>query len=242
MKTLLLACAAALVLAWQAVPGTRAHETGTEPKTGVEAETGIEGPADDYVYELAAPGTYSLPAIRPATNARLVDDTGADRELARLFEGRITLLAFIYTRCGDICPVATLRMADLQRLAARMPAVAGTFQLVSLSFDPAYDTPARLADYARHMRADTGTAPPWTFLTARSTDAIAPVLKAYDQPVARKPGGEDATGPFSHLLRVFLIDRDGMIRNIYSADFLDPRLVLNDVRTLLAPAPGTPSQ
>jgi len=36
-----------------------------------------------------------------------------------------------------------------------------------------------------------------------------------------------------HILRVFLIDRDGRIRNIYSSATLDPRLVLADVKTLL---------
>jgi cytochrome oxidase Cu insertion factor (SCO1/SenC/PrrC family) len=37
----------------------------------------------------------------------------------------------------------------------------------------------------------------------------------------------------NHTLRVFLIDRDGNIRNIYSSGTLDPRLVLADVRTLM---------
>jgi hypothetical protein len=36
-----------------------------------------------------------------------------------------------------------------------------------------------------------------------------------------------------HILRVFLIDRDGRIRNIYSSATLDPRLDLADVKTLL---------
>jgi protein SCO1 len=36
-----------------------------------------------------------------------------------------------------------------------------------------------------------------------------------------------------HILRVFLIDREGRIRNIYSSATLDPRLVLADVKTLL---------
>ena len=38
---------------------------------------------------------------------------------------------------------------------------------------------------------------------------------------------------FSHILRVFLIDPDKRIRNIYSTGMLDPRLVVTDVRTLL---------
>jgi cytochrome oxidase Cu insertion factor (SCO1/SenC/PrrC family) len=40
-------------------------------------------------------------------------------------------------------------------------------------------------------------------------------------------------GPFYHVVRVYLIDAKGMVRNIYSYGMLDPRMVLADVRTLL---------
>ena len=53
----------------------------------------------------------------------------------------------------------------------------------------------------------------------------------------------DPTGPLNHTLRVFLIDRAGNIRNIYSSGTLDLRLVLADVRTLMmesAPAARKP--
>jgi cytochrome c peroxidase len=41
------------------------------------------------------------------------------------------------------------------------------------------------------------------------------------------------TGRYSHVLKVFLLDRDGYIRNIYSAGFLVPDLVVNDIKTVL---------
>ncbi|MGM0584582.1 MAG: SCO family protein [Pseudomonadota bacterium] len=225
MKTLLTLAAAAALPLCAAASGT--HE--------------VHGPADAYVYELAAPGTYSLPVIREAPEARLLDETGAERSLAALFEGRITVLAFMYTRCGDVCPMAAGRMADLQAIAADDGEVASALRLVSLSFDPAHDRPDVIADYAASLRVDDPGAPPWTFLTAARAEraAIAPVLEGYGQPVARKRDPDDPTGPFSHLLRVFLIDGQGRIRNIYSADFLDPRLVMNDVRTLLMSAAST---
>src|SRR5262249_50861490 len=73
----------------------------------------------------------------------------------------------------------------------------------------------------------------WHFVTTRSQAELQPILDAYGQVVDRKKNPRDPTGPLSHTLRVFLIDREGNIRNIYSADTLDPRLVLADVRTLL---------
>lgn len=191
----------------------------------------VSGPADGWAFPLAAPGTYGLPPIRAAADAALVDDRGAPVSLAGLYEGRITVLAFMYTRCGDVCPMASMRMADLQMLAGADPETARALRLVSLSFDPAHDRPAVLADYAATFREPH--APDWLFLTAQSEAAMAPILAAYGQPVSRKADQSDPTGPFSHLLRVFLIDGQGVIRNIYSADFLDPRLVLNDARTLL---------
>jgi cytochrome oxidase Cu insertion factor (SCO1/SenC/PrrC family) len=43
-------------------------------------------------------------------------------------------------------------------------------------------------------------------------------------------------GPFYHVVRVYLIDAQGMVRNIYSYGMLDPRMVLADVRTLIMEA------
>jgi methanethiol oxidase len=49
----------------------------------------------------------------------------------------------------------------------------------------------------------------------------------------KRPNPADPQGPFYHTLRVFLIDRAGQIRNIYSSGTLDPRLVPADLKTLL---------
>src|SRR3977135_4513089 len=51
--------------------------------------------------------------------------------------------------------------------------------------------------------------------------------------VDKRPNESDPQGPLYHTVRVFLIDRAGRIRNIYSSATLDPRLVLADVKTLL---------
>ena len=59
------------------------------------------------------------------------------------------------------------------------------------------------------------------------------VVAAYDQAVDKRANASDPQGPLYHTLRVFLIDRQGRIRNIYSSGTLDPRLVLADVKTLL---------
>ncbi len=162
----------------------------------------------------------------------MLDETGRRLDLlGGALRGRVSVLALIYTRCGDVCPLANADMARLQDLAARDPGLAGRMRLVTLSFDPEHDTPEVMRAFAATWRSPDPAAPAWSFLTAPDRAALAPVLAAYDQRVDARP--DSAGGGLSHLFRAFLIDRDGRIRNIYSLDFFDPALVLTDVRTLL---------
>jgi protein SCO1 len=197
-------------------------------------EHAVAGPADAYAYPLPEPGSYRLPPIRAAGGGAVLLEDGRAVDLATLLAGRITVFSFIYTRCPDLCPLATLRLADLHALAVEDEGVAERLQLVSMSFDPEHDTPAVMADYAASWRGETA-GPPWHFVTAPDAAALAPVLAAYDQAVAPLPAEAPEPG-LAHVLRVYLIDADGMVRNVYSLDFLDPRLVLADVRTLLLEA------
>ena len=105
-------------------------------------------------------------------------------------------------------------------------------RLVSLSFDPGHDTPERLAVYAEGVREKKAGCE-WRFATAKSRAELDTILKAYGQAVDKRSNANDPQGPLYHVLRVFLIDRESRIRNIYSSGTLDPRLLLADVKTLL---------
>lgn len=190
------------------------------------------GPSQAYAFPLAKPGTYKLPPIKQAAGGKVLDEQGRPRDLIDLLHGQPTLLAFIYTRCGDVCPLATMRMADLRELAAGHPEIAKDLRFVSMSFDPDYDTPTHMAEHAGLWRRPIPGAPDWLFVTAPDRQALQPVLEAYGQTMAPKANPADPNGPIRHILRVFLIDRAARIRNIYSLDFLDPQLVLNDLATL----------
>lgn len=186
-----------------------------------------------YAFSLPEPGSYRLPPIARAAGGEVLDESGTRHDLKDLLQGRITVLAFMYTRCGDVCPTATLQMSLLQDLAVKDRQLAGRMRLLSMSFDPDHDTPEVMAEYAVHWRSGEAGAPDWLFLTAADRATIAPVLAAYNQAVGSKPDPGAAGGPLHHIFRAFLIDPAGQIRNIYSLDFLDPELVLNDVRTLI---------
>lgn len=185
-----------------------------------------------YAFPLPAPGSYPLPAIKPAGSAILLDETGRKQDLRALLRDRITVIGFVYTRCGEVCPAASLDMSRLQDLAARERVAPGRFRLITVSFDPEHDTPNVMGEYASSWRSADASAPEWIFLTAADAASLAPLLAAYDQRVDRKPVSDDAQNGLSHLFRGFLVDAAGRIRNIYSLDFFDPRLVLTDIRSL----------
>jgi protein SCO1 len=195
-------------------------------------------PASRYAFPLPEPGSYALPPIKAAGDGQVRGEDGRPHDLGDLVRGQITILSFIYTRCADICPLATLRLMDLHDAAGRAPDVASQLRLLSLSFDPEHDSPAVMAEYAEGWRGRKGSGPEWLFLIPSRARALETILDAYGQAVARKPDPTDPMGPLSHVLRAFLIDRNGMIRNIYSVDYLDPDLMLVDVRTLLMEEQG----
>src|SRR5436190_807212 len=111
-------------------------------------------------------------------------------------------------------------------------ALAKNMRLVSMSFDPDYDTPQRLATYSEAIR-DEKSGCEWRFATAKSRAELDSILNGYGQVVDKRADPADPQGPMYHILRIFLIDRQGRIRNIYSSATLDPRLVFADVKTLL---------
>jgi cytochrome c peroxidase len=187
-------------------------------------------------YEPPAPGTYELPAIQRAADGSVLDADGTRHRLSDYLGDHLVLLSFIYTRCTDGrgCPFATAVFHLLEREIDRDPKLAAEVRLVTLSFDPSYDTPEVMLGYAG---ADyLGTAwrdRRWAFLTTGSWVDLRPILEGYGQSVAQEiDENGDRTGRFSHVLKVFLIDRESRVRNIYSTSFLHPALVINDLETL----------
>jgi cytochrome c peroxidase len=178
-------------------------------------------------------GTYRLPPIGVAADGAVVASNGEATRLHDLLGGKITILSFIFTRCSDVngCPLATYVLRNVQDRVAADPTLRDQVRLVSMSFDPAYDTPATLAAYAARFRKPGFD---WRFVTSRNEAELAPVLEAYGQSVV--PDVDESgnrLGSMSHILRVYLIDRERRIRNIYSVSFLHADVVANDVRTLL---------
>lgn len=74
----------------------------------------------------------------------------------------------------------------------------------------------------------------WTFVTAKSEAELTPVLDGFAQYIIKDIDAEgELIGTFSHVLKVYLIDKNHDVRNIYSTSFLYPELVVSDLKTLL---------
>ena len=210
----------------QAASTTKVDTTTTEPQTTF-------GWSEEYDYEPPKPGTYELPALQDASDGTVVAPDGKPVRLHKLLDGRVAILSFIYTRCSDprACLRASSVLSELQQLSRQDKSVADRLQLITLSFDPGYDTPEIMERYGQVFSRDEGGAN-WLFLTTRNHDDLQPLLKAYGQRVDKRTK-PSALGPYQHTLRVYLIDSQKRIRNIYSYGLLDPRLVMADVQTLL---------
>jgi len=204
---------------------------GGNPPTKTELSWGRTA---EYDYDPPKPGTYTLPPIKAAGDGDVLTADGKPAHLKDLLHGHVTILSFIYTRCSDpyACPMATGALYDIHQATKEDEDLAKNLQLVTFSFDPDHDTPAVMAKYGGFI-PEGGGGSEWLFLTTRSRKQLQPILDAYGQRVDPKRNPLDPLGPFYHVVRVYLVDGEGMIRNIYSYGMLDPRMLLAGVRTLM---------
>jgi len=182
-----------------------------------------------------APGTYKLQHILRAPEGTVLDCEGAAQRFSRFTTGRITVLSLIYTRCGDGrgCPLASYMLKSLKARIDKRGGWSDLLRFVSLSFDPDHDTPAVMRAYGSGYAPDK-IGLPWHFLTTRSHRELRLLLDGFGQDVWMPADpSATATGPLPHVLKIFLIDRRGSIREIYTTSFLQPQMVLNDIETLL---------
>lgn len=196
-------------------------------------ETPPAAPRMEYVPP--APGTYALQRIQRAPSGFVLDSDGTAHAFSEYTTGRVTLLSFIYTYCTDAfgCPLAYETFVGVRARLLERPRLAARVRLVSLSFDPTNDTPAALRAYGgKFLKAERGLT--WSFLTTPSVQALLPLLDGLGQDVSVEVDARGRpTRTINHNLKVFLIDRSGMVREIYSPAFLFPEVVINDIETLL---------
>ncbi len=102
----------------------------------------------------------------------LINQDGKTLHLSQ-FKGKAVLLTFIYTRCPlpTFCPLISSEFAAIQSDLAKRPADYGRTHLMSISLDPAYDTPPVLRKYGlAYLRDDASGFAHWDFVSTTPAD------------------------------------------------------------------------
>ena len=179
-------------------------------------------------------GSYELQRIQSCPDGTLLNTAASSRRLSSYTRGKVTLLTFFYTYCTDSwgCPFAYRTMKELSERIAADESMRSRVRFVSISFDPTNDTPETLQRYAKGVTSSARFE--WQFFTARSMRELKPLLDGFGQDVSVEtdPAGRP-TRAINHMLKFFLIDASGTVREIYSLAFVHPEVMLNDIQTLL---------
>ena len=178
------------------------------------------------------PGSYPLHAIMRAPDGPVLDRDGRRLPLSRFTSGKITLLGFIYTSCADSrgCPLTSQVFHTVRHRVSEDPELRERVRLVSLSFDPARDTPAVMRHYAAGVPRNGVE---WAFLTTELPRTLVPILDGFGQDVRVELDARGRpAGPLAHVLKVFLIDERAIVREIYTTSYLFTDVILNDIKTL----------
>lgn len=164
----------------------------------------------------------------------LVDARGQPLSLADYGRASdaVTFVTLVYVRCQSVCLTSAAGQSWLQtEIQARQ--LQGRVRLLTLSFDPASDTPEVLAQHARRLNAQPAL---WRFAGLREVGDLPALLQLFGTVVL-----PDGLGGYSHNAALFLIDRQGRLVRAYDVD--RPDIALADVlRALPGPAgaPGEP--
>ena len=131
----------------------------------------------------------------------LTDQNGASitRETVK---GKISIIDFIYSSCGDECPLMTTRMKALQ---TKLSDTSGVF-FVTITTDPTHDTPAVLKSYAQNFKANEAN---WLFLTGDKRVIVDLSVRGFNLPAAEN--SPDHTELFA------LVDTRGWIQGYYDS-------------------------
>jgi protein SCO1 len=174
------------------------------------------------------PVQYHVPTLGDAVpDFHLLNQSDRTIHLGQ-FKGKVVLLTFIYTRCqlADFCPRMSRNFADIDKALAADPVLYNQTHLLSISFDPAYDTPRVLRSYggAYTGRYTNEKFTHWDFAAPSAKDL--PALTQFFN-VGVTPGDSKT---LTHSLSTVLIGKDGKIIDWYPTNDWKPADVLAAIK------------
>lgn len=180
-----------------------------------------------------APLSEAPPPPRPAAvldvgdlvpDMTFVDESGHARGLNE-WRGRTLAVTFIYTRCPlpDFCPRMDRNFAAAQRAIMSDAKLRERAHLLSVSFDPEFDTPSVLAEHATRAGADPAT---WNFVTG-SRAAIDDFAGRFGVSVIRD---DKEMQQIVHNLRTVVVAGNGRIVKIFNGNDWSPAELVAAIR------------
>jgi len=199
---------------------------------------------------------HDLPRLWEVPDFAFIERNGQSVTRADLL-GKVWIASLIFTRCVEECPLVSSHMARLQDAFTAEPDV----RLVSITVDPAYDTPEVLTRYAQSFAAQPQR---WLFLTGDKATIYRLVREGFrlglidpqgsavpeaagvrhalwqlltPAPALAHPGThshDETQRAITHSARLVLVDRQGQVRQFYNiTDQSTLRRVPSDVRLVL---------
>ena len=155
---------------------------------------------------------------------QLTDEAGDSRRLSA-WRGKVLAVTFTYTRCPlpDFCPQVDRHFKAVQSSVLSDASLRDHVSLLSISFDPAFDTPEILAAHAGHAGADPRI---WHFATGEQQDIDA-FASRFGISIIREPSNPS---DITHNLRTAVIDSRGRLRTILDGTRWDPAELLTALR------------
>ena len=212
---------------------------GRTPGDLVRARLVVEE-ATPYLVTLEATGHAPLgdiatPARRNALepgeqvpDAAFIDQSGASVRLSS-WDGQTRAVTFMYTRCPvpDFCPLMDRHFSALQREIVGNPVLSGRVRLISVSIDPAFDTPGVLRAHATRVGAEPTI---WSLVTGgreeieRFASSLGVAIMR-DDPTARE---------VVHNLRTAVLDPDRRLVKVFGGNEWTPEQVLAELKRVAA--------
>jgi len=189
-------------------------------------KTGSAPIPEDAITKIPAAANISL--LKPGDvvpDTPLLDQEGVPLALSDLRDTAV-VVTFIYTRCPlpQFCPLMDRRFGEIQSLVAGTDTLRGRVRLVSISFDPAHDTPAVLRAHAAKVSANPSV---WRFATA-GEEVVDRMAATFGVNVMR-----EKDGTVTHNLRTAVIDPQGRVVSIHDSNAWTAASIVNELKTAI---------
>jgi len=201
-------------------------------------QDGASGPAKmqlDHIVIIAEARPDTLPKVQyhvpvagdAVPDYPLLNQSGRKIRISQ-FRGKVVVLTFIYTRCtmADYCPKMSRNFAEIDKALANDPALYAKTHLLSISFDPQYDTPKVLRSYGGGYtgKYTNETFTHWDFAAPALAD-LPKVEQFFDLGVT--PGEANT---LMHSLATVIVGTDGRVVAYYPTNDWTTDTLLRKIR------------